>query len=86
MNSWPLRDRLFEAALFIGRIDPDNEIVDKELRRTFIGIKDDLSFDEPKGDEGRIRATLANIDDDDAIAIARRIFYLYLDLRDQLRS
>jgi hypothetical protein len=56
------------------------EVPEGELRRILIGIKDDLSFDEPTGNEGRIIATLRGLDDDDAIAVARRILDLHREL------
>jgi hypothetical protein len=42
------------------------------MRRIFAGIMDDLRFTEAKHGEGRIRATLAITDDEDASAIAHR--------------
>jgi hypothetical protein len=78
-----LHARLYEAAVYIHRIRPD-EIPDDELRRVLVGVKDDLHFAEPKGAEGRIAATLLITSDEDASAIARRIYDLYRELRDRL--
>jgi len=74
-----VQESLAEAAIYLIRIQPA-DIQDEELRRMLIGIKDDLSFDEPKGKEDRITATLQRTDDADASKIARRI----LELHDRL--
>jgi hypothetical protein len=71
-----VQERLRAAAIYLIRIRSE-DIPDEELRRTFVGIKDDLTFDEPKGTEGRIAATLQKTNDEDASAIALRIFDLY---------
>ena len=76
-----VQERLAEAAIYLIRIRPA-DIQDDELRRMLIGIKDDLSFDEPAGNEGRIAATLRKTDEADASAIERRI----LELHDRTRS
>jgi hypothetical protein len=75
----PLRERLFEAKTYLMRIRPE-QVLEGDLRRTLIGINDDLTFDDPTGDEGRIIATLRGLDDEDATAIARRILDLYSEL------
>jgi hypothetical protein len=62
---------------------PPYEIADVKLRRTFAGIKDDLTFDEPVSREGRLKATLRNLNNEDASMIASRILEVYLRLRDQ---
>jgi hypothetical protein len=74
-----VQERLVEAAIYLIRIRP-GDIADEDLRRLLVAIKDDLSFDEPKGKEGRIAATLQKTDDADASEIARRI----LELHDRL--
>jgi hypothetical protein len=71
--------RLVEAAIYLIRIRPV-DIPDDELRRMLVAIKDDLAFDEPKGKEGQIAATLEETADADASEIARRI----LELHDRL--
>ena len=73
-----LSDRLYEAAYYILRIQPD-EIPD-ELRHVLMGVKDDLQFAQPKWDEGRPVDTLKITDDEDAKAIAHRILELYREL------
>jgi hypothetical protein len=76
-----VQERLYHADLaFAHQIDPEY-FPDEGLRRTFIGIKDDLRFDEPIGAEGRILGTLGKTNDEDASAIAYRIWNLYLDVR-----
>ena len=74
-----VQERLVEAAIYLIRIRPV-DIADEDLRRMLIAIKDDLSFDEPKGKEGRIAATLQETADADASEISRRI----LELHDRL--
>ena len=76
MGPGRVQERLADAAISLIRIKPV-DIPDEDLRRMLAAIKDDLSFDEPKGKEGRIAATLQKTDDADASEIARRIFELY---------
>jgi len=78
-----VQERLAEAAIYLIRIRPA-DIQDEELRRMFVGIRDDLSFDEPEGKEGRIAATLQKTSDADASEIARRILELHDRLGRQL--
>jgi hypothetical protein len=78
-DSGNLRARLCEAAVYIRSIRPD-EIPDEELRRVLVGVKDDLRFAEPSGDEGRLIASFRITNDEDASAIARRIYDLHRDL------
>jgi hypothetical protein len=47
------------------------------MRRMLVGIKDDLTFNEPAGNEDRIACTLRMTDDADADAIASRIVNLF---------
>jgi hypothetical protein len=49
-----------------------------------IGIKDDLTFEEAAGSEGRLKATLKRTGDEDASAIAGRISRLRNRLWEQL--
>ena len=71
-----LHDRLYEAAYYVLRVQPD-EIPD-ELRHVLMEVKDDLA--QPKWDEGRLVDTLKITDDEDAKAIAHRILELYREL------
>ena len=66
-----VQERLVEAAIYLIRIRPV-DIPDDELRRMLVAVKDDLAFDESKGKEGRIAATLQKTDDAEASEIARR--------------
>jgi hypothetical protein len=52
-----IQERLYQAAIFIHRIRPE-DFVDEEMRRVFTEIKNDLTFDEPQGSEGRLIGTL----------------------------
>jgi|SRR5450830_914132 hypothetical protein len=79
-----VQERLGEAAIYLIRIRSEN-MPEEALRRALVAIKDDLSFDEPKGTEGRIAATLGKTNDADASAIALRIFDLYRDLDQKLK-
>jgi hypothetical protein len=72
-----VQERLSHAAAdVLIRLRPD-DFPEGELRRKFIGIWDDLTFDQPTANEGNIAATLNRTDDEDARAIARRILSLY---------
>ena len=74
-----LSDRLYEAAYYVLRIQPD-EIPD-ELRHVLVGVKDDLHFAaHPKWDERGLVDALKITDDEDAKAIAHRILELYREL------
>jgi hypothetical protein len=78
-HSGRVQERLEEAYRDLISAQPD-DVADDELRRMLVGIKDDLTFDQPAGSEGRLKATLRNLNDEDASAIAARI----LMLRDRL--
>jgi hypothetical protein len=78
-----VQERLIEAARSLQRIRPE-EMPEGELRRVFAGVKDDLTFEPPVGSEGAIIATLLRTPDEDASAIAGRIFLLYRELYDHL--
>jgi hypothetical protein len=91
LRSWPrrwtssatgtgnLRDRLYEAAYYVLRVQPD-EIPD-ELRHVLVGVKDDLHFAaQPKRDEGGLVDALKITGDEDAKAVAHRILELYREL------
>jgi hypothetical protein len=75
-GSGRIQERLLDAAHVLIRLRPD-DFPDGELRRTFNGVMDDLTFEQPEGEEGRISATLSATDDEDARAIAKRIVRLY---------
>ena len=79
-----VQERLADAAIFLIRVRRE-DISDEDLRRTFIGVIDDLSYAKAQGDEARIFATLKITNDEDARAIARRIFHLYHALDRLLR-
>jgi hypothetical protein len=71
-----VRERLFEASTYVLSIRPE-QIADKGLRRDFEWLHAHLNSAQPIGSEGTVTATLRDIDDDDAGAIARRILDLY---------
>jgi hypothetical protein len=74
-----VRERLERAALFITHIQ-SNDVPDGHLRRMLNGIKDDLTYEPPRGVEGRISATLRITSDEDARKIARRILDLHFEI------
>jgi hypothetical protein len=76
MSDRPLQERLKGAALTLAPLLP-KDFLDADARRKFVGIMDDLTFDERKGADGRIAATVGGLSDDDARKIIDRI----LDLR-----
>lgn len=80
-----LQDRLADAALILIRLRPD-DIPEGQLRRTFEGVMDDLSFAEAQGQEGRIAATMKITNDEDARALAGRIFGLFIEMLDRGRA
>jgi hypothetical protein len=73
-----LSDRLYEAAYYILRIQPDD--IPDELRNVLAAVKDDLQFAQPKWDEDRPVDTLKFTNDEDAKAVAHRILELYREL------
>jgi hypothetical protein len=79
----PVQERLCEAAVYLHRIRPE-DIPDAELRSVLVGIKDDLTFDVPKGKEGGPVAALLKTSNKDASAIAGRILDLYQRMDDLL--
>jgi hypothetical protein len=74
-----VQERLMSAAIVLIRLRPD-DFPEGELRRTFIGVRDDLTFEQATGDEGDIAATLSRTSDEDARAIAHRILNLYFSI------
>jgi hypothetical protein len=69
----PVQERLCEAFVYLHRIRPEH-IPDPELRRVLVEIKD----------EGGLGATLLNMSNEDASAIAGRILDLYKRMDDLL--
>jgi hypothetical protein len=74
-----VRERLERAALFVTHIQ-SNDVPDGHLRRMLNGVKDDLTYEPPRGVEGRISATLRVTSDEDARKIARRILDLHFEI------
>ena len=75
-GSGRIQERLLDAAHVLILLRAD-DFPEGDLRRKFNGVMDDLTFEQPEGEEGRISATLSAIDDEDARAIAKRIVSLY---------
>jgi hypothetical protein len=74
-----LSDRLYEAAYYVLRVQPDE--VPGELRHLLAGVKDDLQFAARlKRDEGGLVDALKITGDEDAKAVAHRILELYREL------
>jgi hypothetical protein len=78
-----VQERLGKAAICLVSARPD-DIPDEDLRRGFVGVKDDLAFEPAQGSEGMIAATMRVTGDEDASRIASRILDLYLELRHRL--
>jgi hypothetical protein len=79
-----VQERLGAAAIDLLPARPQDIPYD-DLRRIFVGIKDDLHFEPAKGGEGSIAATMRITSDEDASAIAHRILNLYIELNDRLK-
>jgi hypothetical protein len=79
-----VQERLGAAWMYLHRIEPDKHLSDAESRRLFDAIKDDLTFEQPVGNEDRLTATLRGLSDEDARDIAARIWRLHSELRDQI--
>ena len=82
-NAGRVQERLAAAWLYLFRIAPD-DVPEGELRSLFLAIKDDLTFEQPAGDEGRLIATLRGTSDGDTSEIAARILRLHYELRERL--
>jgi hypothetical protein len=80
-----LQERLADAALFLIRLQPD-DIPEGDLRRTFLGVMDELTFAQAQGEEGSIAASLKITDDEDARAIAKRIVALFLGIEREMHD
>jgi hypothetical protein len=79
-GSGQIQERLANAAIHLSYVMVSH-ISDDKLRRAFIGVVDDLTY------EGRsIHATMKVTGDEDARAIARRIVDLYLAFDRLLRG
>ena len=83
-GSGRVQERLGAAAIKLLPARPQDIPYD-DLRRTFVGVMDDLTYARAQGDESRILATLKLTNDEDARAIARRILNLYIDLDERLK-
>jgi hypothetical protein len=75
-TSGRIQERLSRAATYLMQVRPE-DLSNNEMRRMLVGIKDDLTFNEPAGNEDRIACTLRMTDDADADAIASRIVNLF---------
>lgn len=83
MHPGRVQERLEAAFMRFHPVWAD-DLPEGELRRRFAGIRDNLTFDEATGNEGRLAATLRNLSDEDASAIAARIWRLYYELQEWL--
>jgi hypothetical protein len=83
-GSGRIQERLVEGAIQFWPARPE-DIPFEDLRRTFVGIRDDLAFEPAKGREGMIAATMKITSDEDARMIARRIMTLYAELDHRLK-
>jgi hypothetical protein len=71
-----IRDRLFSAFLTIGvfKVEELPDDIQNDYRQTM----EDLSWLPAEGDEGKVRATLNEMSDDEATALAERIFRMFV--------
>jgi hypothetical protein len=71
-----IRDRLFGAFLTIGvfKVEELPDDIQNDYRQTM----EDLSWLPAEGDEGKVRATLNEMSDDEATALAERIFRMFV--------
>ena len=75
-----LPNRLADAyASHFIMLRPD-DFPEGDLRKAMQTIKEDLTWVEAKGDEGKVAATAALLDELEAKDIAKRIFDLFLKL------
>jgi hypothetical protein len=74
VSSDPIQDRLYAAGMALSPLRPDD--FEDADRAEFTGIRDALSARAAVGDEGTLRATTSSMSDEDAIAVAGRIFAL----------
>jgi hypothetical protein len=51
--------------------------IPEELRDEYVRIKSKTTAQEAVADEGTLQATILSMDDDEAVAIAKRLFELY---------
>jgi hypothetical protein len=70
-----VQQRLLSAALAMSTLRP-TDFVDDESRAQFAAIREMLTRHEPRAGEGRIRATLARLSDDEARSVAQLIVEL----------
>jgi len=70
-----LQQRLLSAALATATLRPA-DFVDDESSAEFAAIREMLTRHEPRAGEGRIRATLARLSDDEARSLAQVFFEL----------
>lgn len=75
-----IQERLESAALYLIRLEPNNDEMPKELHLELEAILLDLTKMAAKGDEGKISATLRFMSDEEGSKLAGRIFSLYVHL------
>ena len=78
-GSGSIQERLENAAIFLIRLQAGEDLPE-EHRATFEAILHELTKEQATGDEGNIRATLANTSSERGRALAGRILSLYTEL------
>jgi hypothetical protein len=83
-----IRDRLESAAISTMMLDvsPQDQQFDfptPELRDKFRSVRERMTRVEARGDEGRIRATLRTLSDEEAEQIATDLFDLFVDIAER---
>jgi hypothetical protein len=76
----PVNDRL-QAAWFEIVSVPETQLPEGDLRQEYIGLLTAVSYREPKGDEGKLAATIVRMTEDEAANCALGLLRFWLKLR-----
>jgi hypothetical protein len=75
-----IKDRLQAAWLKIVSL-PETRLPSGEIRQEFLGLLEAVSYRQPRGEEGKLAATIAAMTDDEAARCARSLLRYWLRLR-----
>jgi hypothetical protein len=83
-----IRDRLWDAELSaLSRLEPETDhFATEECRNDFKAVYAALHVAQTWGDEGQVRASLNELDDDTAVDIAKKIFSVFICVQDARRG
>ena len=76
-----IQERLESAAMGLHGLRSFEDQLPVELHRELEATSQDLTKVPAQGNEGRIRATLRTMSDEEGAKLAQRIFSLYIELR-----